>query len=147
MLNLERTGDLLFDYFVYLKVNLDLEKTNPLDESSATFTFVAVNLDSIVTPKKGELNLDLLIFIERVNRGKDLRLVGSRCPLTRALGQLCFLSNFWRVVLTGVRRRTRSHTAHTRRFCGTWANFVVWVIFGELFFERFDQILKVIFGE
>ena len=30
-------------------------------------------------------NPDLTIFLEKVNRGKDLRWVGSRCPLTRAL--------------------------------------------------------------
>ena len=36
--------------------------------------------------KKSELivNLDLTIVFEKVNRGEDLRWVGSRCPLTRA---------------------------------------------------------------
>ena len=51
-MNLERTGVLLFYYFVYLKVNLDLEKTNPLDEPSPNFIFAAANLDPIVIEKK-----------------------------------------------------------------------------------------------
>ena len=51
MVNLEQTGILLFYYFVYLKVNLDLEKTNQLGESSPNFIFAAVNLDPIVTEK------------------------------------------------------------------------------------------------
>ena len=64
--NLERTYVLLFYYFPYLKVNLDLENTNQLGESSPNFIFAMVNLD----PK--------------VNRGENLRWVGSRCPLTRS---------------------------------------------------------------
>ena len=31
------------------------------------------------------VNLDLTIFFEKVNRGEDLRWVGSRWPLTHAL--------------------------------------------------------------
>ena len=30
------------------------------------------------------VNPDLAIFVEKVNRGEDLRWVGSRCPLTHA---------------------------------------------------------------
>ena len=44
-------GILLFYYFVYLKVNLDLEKKNQLGESSPNFIFAAVNLDPIVIEK------------------------------------------------------------------------------------------------
>ena len=32
------------------------------------------------------VNPDLTILLKRVNRGEDLRWVGSRCPLTHALG-------------------------------------------------------------
>ena len=41
----------MFYYILYLKVNLDLEKTYQLDESSPNFIFAAVNLDSIVIEK------------------------------------------------------------------------------------------------
>ena len=51
-MNVEQTGILLFYYFVYLKVNLDLEKTNQLGESSPNFIFTVVNLDPIVTEKR-----------------------------------------------------------------------------------------------
>ena len=51
MVNIERTDVLLFYYFVYLKVNLNLENTNQLGESSANFIFVAVNIDPIVIEK------------------------------------------------------------------------------------------------
>ena len=83
---LNRTGVSLFHYFLYLKVNLDLEKTNQLGESSSNFIFAAVNLDPIVIEKRwtdGESWPN--DFLEKVNRGEDLRWVGSRCPLTRAL--------------------------------------------------------------
>ena len=52
MTNLERTFALLFYYFAYLKVNLDLEETNQLGESSPNFIFTTVNLDPIVLWKK-----------------------------------------------------------------------------------------------
>ena len=86
MVNLERTCVLLFCYFLYFKVNLHLEKTNQLGKSSPNFIFAVVNLDPIILEMRwidGESwpnNFD-----EKVNRGEDLRLVGSRCPLTRAL--------------------------------------------------------------
>ena len=48
MVNLERTCVLLFYYFLYFKVNLDLEKTNQLGESSPNFIFAVVNLDLII---------------------------------------------------------------------------------------------------
>ena len=41
---------LLFCYFLYLKVNLDLEKTNQLGESSH-FIFAELNLDPIILKK------------------------------------------------------------------------------------------------
>ena len=48
MVNLERTCVLLFYYFLYLKANLDLAKTNNLGESSPNIIFVVVNLDPII---------------------------------------------------------------------------------------------------
>ena len=51
MVNLEQTDVLLFYYFLYLKVNLYLEKTNQLNESSPNFIFAAVNLDPNVIEK------------------------------------------------------------------------------------------------
>ena len=50
-MNPERTDVLLFYYCLYLKVNLDLEKTNQLGESSPNFIFAVVNLDPIVMEK------------------------------------------------------------------------------------------------
>ena len=43
---------LLIYYFLYSKVNLDLEKTNQLGESSPNFIFAEVNLDPIVIEKR-----------------------------------------------------------------------------------------------
>ena len=86
MVNLERTCILLFYYFLFLKANLDLEKTNQLGESSPNFIFAVVNLDPIILEKRwidGESWPN--DFVEKVNRGEDLRWVGSRCPLTHAL--------------------------------------------------------------
>ena len=48
MVNLEQTCVLLFYYFLYFQVNLDLEKTNQLGESSPNFIFTGVNLDLII---------------------------------------------------------------------------------------------------
>ena len=86
MVNLERTCILLFDCFLCLKVNLDLEKTNQLGESSPNFIFAVVSLDPI-NLEKGWIDGESWPndFVEKVNRGEDLRWVGSRCPLTRAL--------------------------------------------------------------
>ena len=84
--NLERMCVLLFNYFLCLKANLDLEKTNQLGESSPNFIFAVVNLDPIILEKRwidGESWPN--DFIEKVNRGEDLRWVGSRCTLTHAL--------------------------------------------------------------
>ena len=66
MVNLERMGILLFYYFDYLKMNLDLEKNNQLGESSPNFIFRVMNLDPIVI-EKGELmvNPDLTILLKR----------------------------------------------------------------------------------
>ena len=88
MVNLERTCVLLFYYFLYFKVNLDLEKTDQLGESSLNFIFAVVNLHPIILETRwinGESWPN--DFDEKVNRGEDLRWVGSRCPLTRALSQ------------------------------------------------------------
>ena len=85
MVNLERTCVLLFYYFLCLKANCDLEKTNQLGESSPNFIFEVVNLDPIILEMRwidGESWPNN--FVEKVNRGEDLRWVGSRCPLTRA---------------------------------------------------------------
>ena len=70
-------------------MNLDLENTNQLGESSPNFIFAVVNLDPIILEKRwidGESWPN--DFVEKVNRGEDLRWVGSRCPLTRALNRL-----------------------------------------------------------
>ena len=85
-MNLERTCVLLFYYFLCLKVNLDLEKANQLGESSPNFIFAVVNLDPIILGK-GWIDGESWPndFVGKVNRGEDLRWVGSRCPLTRAL--------------------------------------------------------------
>ena len=51
-MNLERTGLLLFYYFLSVKVILDLEKkTNQLGESSPNLIFAAVNLEPTVMEK------------------------------------------------------------------------------------------------
>ena len=86
MVNLEWMCILSFYYFLCLKANLDLEKTNQLGESSPNFIFAVVNLDPIILEKRwidGESWPN--DFVEKVNRGEDLRWVGSRCPLTHAL--------------------------------------------------------------
>ena len=86
MVNLQRTCVLLFYYFLCLKANCDLEKTNQLSESSPNFIFTLVNLDPIIWEKRwidGESWPNN--FVAKVNRGEDLRWVGSRCPLMRAL--------------------------------------------------------------
>ena len=64
MVNLERTCGLLFYYFLCLKANLDLEKTNQLGESSPNIIFALVNLDLIIL-EKSELmvNPDLTILL------------------------------------------------------------------------------------
>ena len=93
MVNLERTCVLLFYYFLYFEVNLDLEKTNQLGESSPNFIFTVVNLDPIILEMRwinGESWPN--DFDGNVNRGEDLRWVGSRCPLTRALGEVTLSS-------------------------------------------------------
>ena len=91
MVNLERTCVFLFYYFPCLKTNLDLEKTNQLGESSPNFIFAVVNLDPIILKKRWiDDEFWPNNFVEKVKRGEDLRLVGSRCPLTRAL-----VCSFW----------------------------------------------------
>ena len=55
-----------FYCFVYLKVNLDVEKTYQLGESSPNFIYAAVNLDPIVIEKSEQIvNLDLTILLKR----------------------------------------------------------------------------------
>ena len=74
--NLERTFVLLFYYFLCLKVNLDLEKTNQLGKSSPNFIFAVVNLDPFFWGG-GKRWIDGESwpndFVEKVNRGEDLR--------------------------------------------------------------------------
>ena len=85
MVNLERTCVLLFYYFLCLRANLGLEKTNQFGESSPNFIFAVVNLDLIILEKRwidGESWPNNVV--EKVNRGEDLRWVSSRCPLTHA---------------------------------------------------------------
>ena len=62
---------------------------NYLGESSPNFIFAVVNLDPIVL-ETGRTDGKSLPndFVEKVNRCEDLRWVGSRCPLTHALGVL-----------------------------------------------------------
>ena len=52
MVNLERMCVSLFCHFLYLKMNLDLEKTNQLGEFSPNFIFAVVNLDPIILEKR-----------------------------------------------------------------------------------------------
>ena len=99
MVNLERTCVLLFYYFLCLKANRDLEKTNQLGESSPNFIFKVVNLDPIIWEKRwidGESWPNN--FVAKVNRGEDLRWVGSRCPLTHALVSALLLP-CWTIIL------------------------------------------------
>ena len=61
------SGCFMVYYFVYLKVNLDLEKTDQLGESSPNFISMAVNLDPTVIEKgeKVAVSLDLTILLKR----------------------------------------------------------------------------------
>ena len=68
-------------------MNPDLERTNQLQvgESLPNFIFAVVNLDPIILEKRwidGESWPN--VFVEKVNRGEDLRWIGLRCPLTCA---------------------------------------------------------------
>ena len=75
-------------------MNLDLEKSNQLGESLPNFIFAVVNLDPIILEKRwidGESWPN--DFVKKVNRGEDLRWVGSKCPLTHAL-MCCILFHF-----------------------------------------------------
>ena len=84
MVNLERTCVLLFYYFLYFKVDLDLEQIS-LVNLHPTLFFAVVNLDPIIFEMRwinGESWPN--DFDEKMNRGEDLRWVGSRSPLTRA---------------------------------------------------------------
>ena len=65
---------------------------NYLGESSPNFISTVVNLDPIVLEKgwtDGESWPN--DFVEKVNRGEDLRWVDSRCPLTHALAYLNYV--------------------------------------------------------
>ena len=90
-MNLEQTCVYCFIiiFFVCFKVNLDLEKKkNQLGESSPNFIFAVENLDSNILEKRWTDDLSWPNgFVEKVNRGEDLRWVGSRCPLLRALAE------------------------------------------------------------
>ena len=71
-------------------MNLNLGKTNQLGESSPNFFFfffyAVVNLDPTILEKRWINGVSWPNdFFEKVNRGENLRWVGSRCPLTRAL--------------------------------------------------------------
>ena len=74
-------------FFFFFKVNLDLEKKNQLGEFSPNFIFM-VNLDPIVMEKRWTDGKSLPNnFVEKVNRGEDLRWKGSRCPLTSCISE------------------------------------------------------------
>ena len=68
-------------------MNLEVEKTNHLGESSPNFIFAVVNLDPIILEKRW---IDGESWPEKMNEGEDLKWVRSRCPLTGALKQTCF---------------------------------------------------------
>ena len=84
MVNLERTCILLFYYFLWKWILTRKNKS-----AWGIFTqliFTVVNLDPIIFEKRwidGESWPN--DYVEKVNRGEDLRWVGSRCPLMRAL--------------------------------------------------------------
>ena len=84
--NLEWTDILLFYYFVYLKVNLDLEKNK-----SAWWIFTQLYLchgeswPNCYTKKWIDGESWPNDFAEKVNRGEELRWVGSRWHLMCAL--------------------------------------------------------------
>ena len=74
MVNLERMCVLLFYYFLYLQVNFDLEKTNQFGESSPNFIIALVNLYPIILEKRWiDCESWANNFVEKVNRGEDLR--------------------------------------------------------------------------
>ena len=78
IVNLERTCVLLCYYFLCLKENLDLEKTNQPGESSPNFIFAVVNLDQIILEKRWIDGKSWPNdFVHKVNRGENLRWVGS----------------------------------------------------------------------
>ena len=81
IVNLEWMGIFLFCYFVYLESESWTRKNKSAWWIFIQF-FAAVNLD----PNFIEKYLDLTILLKKVNRGEDLRWVGSRCPLTRKMG-------------------------------------------------------------
>ena len=88
---------------------------NQLGESLPNFILAVVNLDPIVLEKRwtdGESwPYD---FVEKVNRGEDLRWVGSRWPLTHALMYGSFLPlphfPFTRTYLTIMHQTATPHT-------------------------------------
>ena len=111
MVNLEQTDVLLFYYFVYLKVNLDLEKISLVNPHPTSF-FAAVNLDPADIEKRwiaGESWPNC--YLEKVNRGENLSLVGSRCPLMCAF-TICLFSD---VCLPAVFMRSRAGALYNPR--------------------------------
>ena len=72
MVNLKLTCVLLFYYFLYLKVNLDMEKKQISLVNLNQLYFAVVNLDPIILEKRwidGESWPN--DFVEKVNRGED----------------------------------------------------------------------------
>ena len=68
---------------------------NQLGESLPNFIFTVVNLDPIVLEKRWTDSESWPYdFVEKVNRGEDLRWVGSRWPLTHALVFVILTKNF-----------------------------------------------------
>ena len=87
MANLEWTCILLFYYFLCLKVNLDLEKNKSVWWIFTQLFFSRRWILTHLLKKKRWTDSESWPndFVEKVNRGEDLRWVGSRCPLMHAL--------------------------------------------------------------
>ena len=91
-----------FYYFGYLKVNFDTKK-NQLGESSPNFIFAAVNLDPIVLEKRWtDDEFWPNDFVEKVNRGEDLRWVGLRYPLMYVLHAVLKYVPSWNMFQIGM---------------------------------------------
>ena len=87
-------------FFVWKRI-LTQKKINQVGESSPNFIFAVVNLDLIILEKRWIDGVSWPNdFVEKVNRGEDLRWVGSRCPLTHALLILNWLITYSVIVDT-----------------------------------------------
>ena len=72
-------------------MNLDLEKTNQLGESSSHFIFAAVNLDPIVIEEKWTISESRPNdFVEKVNRGEELRWGRFKIPFDACINRFIY---------------------------------------------------------